>query len=106
VKNGGGLFVTVTPWGWIQIKNSKHFSLTLTYKTLPEAGIVFTENYISSDTINFSHKTHLSHLAIKVDIAPVPENPSFNYNETMFVFEQAQLTLTLWPDTYTVATLL
>jgi hypothetical protein len=34
VRNGGGLFVASTPWGWASIKKSKNFNLMLTYKTL------------------------------------------------------------------------
>lgn len=34
VKNGGGLFLATTPWGWAQIKGSNDFNLMLTYKTL------------------------------------------------------------------------
>ena len=32
VRNGGGLFVSSTPWGWASIKNSNNFNLMLTYR--------------------------------------------------------------------------
>ena len=41
VKNGGGLAVGITPWGWAQIKRSNDFSLLLCYNTLIEAGLFF-----------------------------------------------------------------
>jgi hypothetical protein len=46
VKKGGGLFVASTPWGWASLKKSRNFNLMLTYKTLLEAGIAFTDIYI------------------------------------------------------------
>ncbi len=75
VKNGGGLFVASTPWGWASIKKSKNFNLMLTYKTLLEAGIAFTGNYIyGSNTFYFNKMTYLSHLGIQVDTTLALEN--------------------------------
>jgi hypothetical protein len=91
VRNGGGLFVSATPWGWAQIKRSNNFNLMLTYKTLLEAGIAFSGNYIwNSNTFYFNKTTHLSHLGIQVDISLAPENISLSYSDTVSVLEQAQ----------------
>jgi hypothetical protein len=71
VRNGGGLFVSATPWGWAQIKKSNNFNLMLTYRTLLEAGIAFNGNYIWGSTVfQFNKATYLSHLGIQVDITP------------------------------------
>jgi hypothetical protein len=76
VRNGGGLFVSATPWGWASIKQSNNFNLMLTYRTLLEAGIAFNGNYIwGSSVFYFNKVTHLSHLGIQVDITLAPENP-------------------------------
>ena len=62
----------------------------LTYRTLLEAGIAFTGNYIwNSNTFYFNKVTYLSHLGIQVDITLAPENTSFDYSNTVKVLEQA-----------------
>jgi hypothetical protein len=91
VRNGGGLVVSSTPWGWAQIKGSNNFNLMLTYRTLLEAGIAFNGDYIwDSRVFYFNKVAHLSHLGIQVDITLAPENLSFNYSNTVKVMDQAQ----------------
>ncbi len=91
VRNGGGLFVSTTPWGWASIKESSDFNLMLTYKTMLEAGIAFNEDYIYDSTVFYFNKlTHLSHLGIQVDITLAPENSSFNYTNSVKVMDQAK----------------
>ena len=90
-RNGGGSFVSATPWGWAQIKQSKNFNLMLTYRTLLEAGIAFNGDYIwDSSVFYFNKLTHLSYLGIQVDITLASENPSFNYTNSVKVMDQAQ----------------
>jgi hypothetical protein len=43
VKNGGGLVVAITGWGWIQMKGTTDLSLMLTYNTLLAANILYTD---------------------------------------------------------------
>jgi hypothetical protein len=91
VRNGGGLFVSTTPWGWASIKGSNDFNLMLTYKTMLVAGIAYNDDYIwDSSVFNFNKLTHLSHLGIQVDITLAPENSSFNYTNSVKVMDQAK----------------
>lgn len=84
VKNGGGLFVSVTPWGWSQLKKSKNYNLMLTYKTVLETGITFNDAAIwGADNFYFNKTTYLSHLGIQVDIALSPESTAFDYSKTV-----------------------
>lgn len=73
MKNGGGLFVAVCPWGWAQTKKTHDFNQMLTYRTFLEAGIALTENVIwDSSTFSLSKTTYTSHLGIQLDIALAP----------------------------------
>ena len=92
VKNGGGLFVAITPWGWAQLKGSNEFSIMLSYNTLIEAGLFFNENYIYGSSLFYTNKTdlYLSHLGALMPLALNPENSAVNYKNVLSVARQIQ----------------
>lgn len=87
VRNGGALVVSATPWGWAQGKGSNDFSLMLTYKTMIEAGIAYTEDVIwgSSTFKVVNPNTPLSHVGNQLGFALAPLSSTVDYSKTISI---------------------
>ena len=87
VKNGGALVVSATPWGWTQLKGSNDFSLMLTYKTMIEAGIAYTEDIIwgSSTFKVLNPNTYLSHVGNQLENVLAPLSLTVDYTKTISI---------------------
>jgi len=53
VRNGGGLLHCETPWGWIQLNRGKPISDAPYASLLNEAGLCYTDEYISAHDTGF-----------------------------------------------------
>ncbi len=84
VKNGGGLIVSATPWGWMQLKGTSDLTLMLTYNTLLAANLLYTGDIIwgSSTFTAVNANTQLSNVYTQLLNALKAKSSTVNYQLT------------------------
>lgn len=80
VRNGGALFHGETPWGWLQLNKGKILSEAPYAALLSEAGLCYTDEYISVNDTGFSVKDNK---ASDANLLKVLDEAGKNFNKAI-----------------------